>query len=126
MSADPNRISVTQPTQFQIVTPGGEPLLTIHATGHWDFRDDAAPTEAARVFVREVQRIVGNPTSEALAAVAADLYRNHDMPPRKDSRSYSYRNGWWDGVHHAAKVVERAASDVSTPPAQPTPGGDAS
>lgn len=54
----------------------------------------------------------------ALADVAADLYRNHDMPPRKDSRSYSYRNGWWDGVHHAAKVVERAAREHSSPPGQ--------
>lgn len=47
----------------------------------------------------------------ALREVAADLYRNHDMPPKKDARSYSYRNGWWDGVHHAAKVAERAARD---------------
>lgn len=48
-----------------------------------------------------------------LETVAADLYRNHDVPPRKDSRSYSYRNGWRDGVHHAAKVVERAARTQS-------------
>lgn len=47
--------------------------------------------------------------ASALRDVAADLYRNHDMPPNKDGRSYSYRMGWWDGVHHAAKVVERAA-----------------
>lgn len=47
--------------------------------------------------------------AELLAEVAADLYRNHDMPPNKDSRNYGYRMGWWDAVHHAAKVVERAA-----------------
>lgn len=59
--------------------------------------------------------------AKPLRSVAAALYRDHDMPPRKDSRSYTYRMGWWDGVHHAAKVVERAASSVHTP--IPTPPG---
>lgn len=58
VSAD-HRIRITQPTRFQIVGPDGNPLLTIHDDGRWEFRDEAAPTEAARVFVREVQRLVG-------------------------------------------------------------------
>lgn len=54
-----------EPPVFRIVTPNGEPLLSIHADGRWEFRDDAAPTEAAGVFVREVKALTerrGGPT----------------------------------------------------------------
>lgn len=74
-------LKVTEPTQFQIVEPSGKPLLTIRADGRWEFADDAAPTEAARVFVREVQRIVaGQPVAIGAATRAllmhADTYED--------------------------------------------------
>ncbi|AIY17763.1 hypothetical protein GUY44_07045 [Pimelobacter simplex] len=50
--------------------------------------------------------------ADELKKISAELFRDHDMPPRKDTRSYRYRDGWWDGVHHAAKVVEQRARRV--------------
>lgn len=81
------------------IDPGGDPNLVLA------FTPDA--------LARYVEGHVAN----ALREVAADLKRNHDMPPNKDRRNYGFRMGWWDGVHHAAKVVERAASENPTPPA---------
>ena len=50
--------------------------------------------------------------ARALRDISAVLYRDHDMPPNKDSHGYDYRMGWWDGVHHAAKFAkDRARAD---------------
>ena len=54
-------INVAQPTTLTIQAPAGSTLLTIHADGRWEFRDDAAPTEAARVFVHEARRLITPP-----------------------------------------------------------------
>lgn len=55
-----------------------------------------------------------------MRAVAAELYRDHSMPPNKDRKGYPYRMGWWDGVYHAAKILERAARALDTAAAQDT------
>ena len=57
MSEQIDTIHISKPTQLRIVAPNGDPLLTIHRDGRWEFRDEAAPTEAARVFFRELQRM---------------------------------------------------------------------
>lgn len=74
MTTESHSIKVTPPTQLRITAPDGQTLLTIHADGRWEFRDDAAPTEAARVFVREVHSMVGG---DAMVGLTEDEFREH-------------------------------------------------
>lgn len=68
--------------------------------------------QTAAALVPVVAEAEAEAARAALLNVSAELYRDHDMPPNKDGKSYGYRMGWWDGDHHAAKVVRDRAEQI--------------
>ena len=83
-----HQLNVSKPSEFRIVDPDGEPLLTIYGDGRWEFRnEDDAPTEAARVFVQEVRRLTENFDADLIRR-AADRLREV-LPSFTDPRHYA-------------------------------------
>lgn len=92
--------------------------------GEWSWFRWLATTTADQHSEREAELARLRAAGDPLAEVAADLKRDHDMPPNKDRRNYNYRMGWWDAIRHAAKVVERKAREVRAGGVADTPARD--
>ena len=104
-------IRVPQATALTIKGPDGSTLLTIHRDGRWEFRDEAAPTEAARVFVREVGRLAG----------VADRLLDEDVVAAGAVAFLRDCQGSTTPLDVSRAILAAAQSEMSQPPGQAAP-----